>query len=58
MAEVVGLVSAIMALIGLGCKIARNASDLADQLGTTGQQLKGLAVETKALTWILQTLQV
>lgn len=58
MAELVGLVSAIAALVSTGYRIAKTISDCVDGLGTAADQIMLIATETKAMTRIFQELEV
>ncbi|KAF7536631.1 hypothetical protein G7054_g4358 [Neopestalotiopsis clavispora] len=58
MAELVGLVSAITALVGTGYKIAKTISDCVDELGTAADQMMLIAIDTKAMTRIFQELKI
>jgi methyl coenzyme M reductase subunit C len=57
MAEIVGLASAITALAALGFKLANGISDLAEELGTIGSQLRSVATDTKAVALVLHELK-
>lgn len=58
MAELVGLVSAITALVGTGYKVAKTISDCVDELGTAADQIMLIATDTKAMTRIFQELKI
>ncbi|KAJ0115075.1 hypothetical protein J7T55_001484 [Diaporthe amygdali] len=57
MAELVGLVSSIATLAAAGFHVARKISTVADDLGTAGAQIKGIAVDTKAVAIILRDIE-
>ncbi|RKU47843.1 hypothetical protein DL546_008269 [Coniochaeta pulveracea] len=56
MAEVIGLISAIGGIAAAGIKVAKVVYALADELGTAGKQVRTLAADTRALSWVLKEL--
>lgn len=58
MAELVGLVSAIAALVSTGYRIAKTISDCVDDLGTAADQIMLVATDTKLMIRIFQELKI
>jgi hypothetical protein len=56
MAEVIGLISAIGGIAAAGIKVAKAVYAIADELGSAGKQIKTLAADTRALSWVLKEL--
>ncbi len=56
MAELAALVASIVTLTDVGFKIARRISQIADDLGTVGAQIKGIGTDLRAISLILREL--
>ncbi|KAL9087405.1 MAG: hypothetical protein Q9165_006702 [Trypethelium subeluteriae] len=57
MAELVGLVASIVTLADTGLRIARAISRVADEFGGARAQIKSIATDTRAISWILRELR-
>lgn len=56
MAEVIGLISGIAAIVATAFNIAKRISTIADELGTAGQQIMAIAIDIKAMAFVLRQL--
>lgn len=56
MAEVIGLVSGIAAIVTTSFNIAKTISTIADELGTAGNQIMAIAIDIKAMAFVLRQL--
>lgn len=57
MAELIGLIASIGTIASAGFAVAKAISDLADELGTAGQNIKLISVDTKAVALILHEMK-
>jgi hypothetical protein len=57
MAEVIGLVASIVALVELGFKISKGISAVANEFGSASVHIKVIATDTRAVALILRELQ-
>lgn len=56
MAEIAALIASIVTLTDVGFKIARGISQIANDLGTTGAQIKSIGTDLRAIPLILREL--
>ncbi len=57
MIEPVSLVATIGTIAATGFKVARDISDIVDELGTAGAQVKAVGIDTRAVALILHELK-
>lgn len=57
MAEIVGLVTGIGTIVATAFTIAKTISTVANDLGTAGSQIRAVAVDTKAIAFVLRDLE-
>ncbi|KAI0502849.1 hypothetical protein F5B22DRAFT_43425 [Xylaria bambusicola] len=57
MAEIIGLIASIGTIASAGFAVAKAISDLADELGSAGKNIKVISVDTKAVALILHEMK-